>query len=91
MCTAYNLKPDTRIAVSIGRFVIDTFNHNMKQLTEIIYFDPYMRLRLDMLQKIFDKERENEDLSEDLLLDFSYDYHDAAEIFQEILLERYRG
>ena len=71
----------------IDRFVMDTHNRNLWQLTDILYFDPYMRLHSDTLQKICDEGKQDEDLTEDLLLDFSYDYLDCADMFQEMLLE----
>lgn len=71
----------------VDQFVMDTHNSNLWQLTEILYFDPYMRLHSYTLQKICDEGKQAEDLTEDLLLDFSYDYVSDAHIFQEMLLE----
>ena len=71
----------------VDRFVMDTHNRNLWQLTDILHFDPYMRLTSDTLQKICDEGKQAEDLTEDLLLDFSYDYQDYANVFQEMLLE----
>ena len=59
----------------------------MKELSEILYFDPYMRLHSEILYKIFDKRRSAKELREDLLLDFSHDYANDAAKFEEILLE----
>ena len=70
---------------------MDTLNHNMERLTNILYFDPYMQLRLNTLQKIFDEESQTESLSKDLLWDVSQCYEDFVENFHEMLLEGCRG
>lgn len=62
----------------------------MKELSEILYFDPYMRLHSEILYKLTDKCQNTEDLREDFLLDFSHDYVNDADKFAEILLEDHR-
>ena len=59
----------------------------MKDLSEILYFDPYMRLGSEILYILFDKRRNTEELHEDFLFDFSQDCAEDADKFAEILLE----
>ena len=75
------------------RFVIDTLRQNAEPLTTILHFDPYMSLNSETLEKLFDSTNQDQLLSEDLLFDFSRDYPDDADKFQEILLDdsRYTG
>ena len=62
----------------------------MRELSEILYFDPYMRLSSETLNILTDKHHNTEELREDFLLDFSHDYADDANKFAEILLEDHR-
>ena len=72
---------------------MDTRHTNVERLTDILHFDPYMCLNSNTLEKLFDPMNQDKELSEDLLLDFSKDYPDAASTFHEILLDgsRYHG
>ena len=75
------------ICIIIDRYVYDTRNEYMKDLSEILYFDPYMRLGSEILYILFDKRRNTEELHEDFLFDFSQDCAEDADKFAEILLE----
>lgn len=66
---------------------MDTHHRNVEPLSDILHFDPYMKLSPDILYKLFDAESQDNDLTEELLLDFSYRYQDSADVFQEMLLE----
>ena len=59
----------------------------MESLANILYFDPYMYLNSDTLEKLFDPMNQDQELKEDLLLEFSEDYPNDAAKFKEILLE----
>ena len=61
----------------------------MKALNAILRFDPYMNLCSVTLQAIFDIGRQKDDVKEDLLLNFSYDYSEDAKVFHEILFDGY--
>ena len=70
--------------------IIDSTNKKtMKPLNKIVKFDPYMNLCSVMLQVIFSERRQNDDVTEDLILNYSYDYSEDAKAFQEILLNGY--
>lgn len=75
--------------------MIDTLNTNAEPLTKILHFDPYMCLNSETLDKLFDPRNQDQELSQDLLMDFSRDYPSDrdADMFQEILLDdsRYNG
>ena len=71
------------------QLVMNNNDQNMKTLTEILHFDPYMNLHPTTLHMIFDGERQNDAVTENLLMIFSYDYSDDAKAFQEILLKGY--
>lgn len=68
----------------------DTRSQYIKELSEILYFDPYMHLSSENLYILTDKHQNAEELREDFLLDFSHDYADDADKFAEILLEDHR-
>ena len=59
----------------------------MEPLANILYFDPYMCLNSGTLRKLFDTVNQDEELLEDLLLEFSEDYPNDADKFKEILLD----
>lgn len=63
----------------------------MKEVSDILYFDPYMQLRSKTLQKLLAEETQKESLTQELLWDFAQDYEDYAENFHEMLLEGCRG
>ena len=73
--------------LATDRFLIDTLNTSMEPLANVLYFDPYMNLNLGTLRTLFDPTNQNEELKEDLLLEFSEDYPNDADKFKGILLE----
>ena len=89
--TYCSIAPKMLFFSSTDRYVIDIGSTNIESLTTIIYFDPYMYLKKDTLQRLFDQESQDEDLTEDLIFDFSISYYDAADTFQEILTKGYHG
>lgn len=66
---------------------MDTHNTNVEPLANILYFDPYMYLNSATLGKLFDPTNQDQELLEDLLLEFSEDYPNDADKFKEILLD----
>ena len=74
-------------------YAIDTHSKNAEPLTTILYFDPYMNLKSKTLEKLFDSNNQDCELTEDLLNDFSKDYPNDADKFQQILLDdsRFNG
>ena len=62
---------------------------SVKALNKILGFDPYINLCSLTLQVIFDEGRQNDDVAEDLILNYSYDYSEDAKAFQDILLNGY--
>ncbi len=61
----------------------------MKALNAIVKIDPYINLCSVTLQLMFDEGRQNNDVTEDFILNYSYDYSEDAKTFQEILLNGY--
>lgn len=72
------------------RFITDTLNQNMESLDRILHFDPYMYLNSETLEMLFGPMSQAQELSESLLLDFSENYPNDADKFQEILLDNSR-
>ena len=62
----------------------------MESLDRILHFDPYMYLNSETLEMLFGPMSQAQELSESLLLDFSENYPNDADKFQEILLDNSR-
>lgn len=56
------------------------------EVDELIGFDPYMRLGVKVLQKLYRKDEQEQSLTQDFLMDFSSYYRDKAKEFESILL-----
>lgn len=56
------------------------------EVDELVGFDPYMRLGMGFLQRLYQEDKQDLSLTQDLLLDFSSYYPDKASTFESILL-----
>ena len=60
------------------------------KLDRLIEFDPYMRVGTRFLQRLYQEDRQNYSLTEDLLMEFSEYYPDKARTFENILFDQRR-
>lgn len=72
----------------VDHLIESTDNKNVKALSEILGFDPYMHVCSVSLQVIFDEERQEDTVTKEFFFNFAYDNSEYAEVFQ-ILLNRY--
>ena len=61
----------------------------MKALNKILEFDPYVNLCSLTLQAIFDEGRQNDEVTEELIRNYSHDYSGDAKTFREIFSNGY--
>lgn len=71
----------------LGRYVPDVKAKGFIEVDELIKFDPYMHLDREFLQRLYQPDKQDHSLTEDLLLDFSLYYRDKAKEFENILLD----
>lgn len=64
-------------------YVYDVKGCGLMEIEKLIRFDPYMNLGTKFLQRLY--KNDQEDLSLDILWDFSFYYPEKAELFSSIL------
>lgn len=68
------------------RFVFDVKSQGLMEVEQLIKFDPYMCVGADLLRRLYDEDKQNLSLTDDILWDFAACYPpDKAETFAEIL------
>ena len=80
----------TRVISAAESYVFDIKREgHFIEVEELIRFDPYMHLNRELLQKLYQKDKQEQSLTQDLLWDFASCYPDRlnkACMFEEILL-----
>ena len=70
--------------------IAESTNRNgVKALNKILEFDPYVNLCSLTLQAIFDEGRQNDEVTEELIRNYSHDYSGDAKTFREIFSNGY--
>ena len=90
ICACGKLSKADSFFYRIADHLIESANKkSVTALNEILGFDPYVNLCSLTLQVIFDDGRQNDDVTEDFILNYSYDYSEDAIAFQDVLLNGY--
>ena len=71
---------------TVDHMIKSADNNNVKTLSEILGFDSYMHLCSISLQTIFDEERQEDPVTEDVSFNFAYDYSEYAEVIWMLLI-----
>ena len=75
--------------ISSDPYVYDVKGH-LIGMEEIIKFDPYMSIGKEVLNKLYQKDRQDCALTQELLLEFSHWYPEKGDIFADILFGQTR-
>lgn len=71
-------------------YVRDVKAEELIEVDKLIEFDPYMRVGTRFLQRLYQEDKQNQSLTEDLLMEFADYYPDRARTFENILFDQRR-
>ena len=71
---------------TVDHLIKSADNKNVKALSEILGFDSYIHLCSVSLQTIFDEERQEGPVTDNICFNFAYDYPEYAEVFWMLLI-----